>query len=96
MYQNPYAILFFLVLLWPIDFVFRTCVYFILTFFNSIIVFNSDFTSINLLVFAKGYLNSDAIANPADPAAIANTSAKYSLFVLLIVWLIAIFAIVTK
>jgi hypothetical protein len=93
MYQNPYAILFFLVLLWPIDFVFRTCVYFILILFNSIIAFNTDFTSTNLLVFAKGYLNSAAID---DPAAIANTSAKYSLFVLLIVWLIAIFAIVTK
>jgi hypothetical protein len=93
MYQNPYAILFFLVLLLPIYFVFRTCVYFILILFNSIIAFNTDFTSTNLLVFAKGYLNSAAID---DPAAIANTSAKYSLFVLLIVWLIAIFAIVTK
>ena len=98
MYRNPYAILFFLLLLWPIDFVFRIFTYGILTLLNTIINFDNDLPTIGVFDFVKGYLNSPNIFGPVNPAlaAAANTSAKYALYVLFAVWLVAIFAIVSK
>jgi hypothetical protein len=93
-YQKPYAIVFFLLLLWPIDFIFRTFAYFILSLLNTVINFDNDLSTIEWLDFAKGYLNSTNIIDYR--AANANTSAKYALYVLFAVWLIAIFAIVSK
>jgi hypothetical protein len=81
-------------LLWPIDFIFRTFAYFILSLLNTVINFDNDLSTIEWLDFAKGYLNSTNIIDYR--AANANTSAKYALYVLFAVWLIAIFAIVSK
>jgi hypothetical protein len=97
MYRNPVAILFFLFFLWPIDFVFRIFTYGILTLLNTIINFDNDLPTIGVFDFVKGYLNSPNILGPVNPAlAAANTSAKYALYVLFAVWLVAIFAIVSK
>ena len=93
-YRNPYAILLFLLLLWPIDFIFRTCAYGILSLLNTVINFDNDLSIIGVFDFVKGYLNSSNIIDPY--AANANTSAKYALYVLFAVWLVAIFAIVSK
>ena len=58
--------------------------------FNSISKFDVVFDGFDPLPFVKGYLNSDiATAN-------ANSFAKYALYILFSVWLIAIFAIVSK
>lgn len=90
MYTTPTAILLFITLLWPIEFVFRICAYIVLYMFNSISNFDDLFNNFDPLPFVKGYLNSDiAIAN-------ANSFAKYALYMLFSVWLITIFAIVSK
>jgi hypothetical protein len=93
-YQNPYTIVFFLLLLWPIDFIFRTFAYFILSLLNTVINFDNDLSTIEWLDFVKGYLNSTNIID--HRVANSNISAKYALYVLFAVWLVAIFAIVSK
>jgi len=87
MYKSPEAILIFISLLWPIDFVFRSVVYLILICINSISNFDSD---LNFADFIVGYLNGD------NNTTKANKFAKYALSALFMVWIIAIFAIVSK
>lgn len=88
MYKSPEAILIFISLLWPIDVVFRSVVYLILIGINSISNFDSDLN--NYKEFIVGYLNGDATNTNA------NKFAKYALSALFMVWIIAIFAIVSK
>jgi hypothetical protein len=88
MYTSPEAILIFVSLLWPIDFVFRSVVYLILIGINSISSFDSDLN--NYKQFIGGYLNGDATTTNA------NKFAKYAISALFMVWIIAIFAIVSK
>jgi hypothetical protein len=88
MYTSPEAILIFISLLWPIDFVFRSVVYLILIGINSISSFDSDLN--NYKQFIVGYLNGDATTTNA------NKFAKYAISALFMVWIIAIFAIVSK
>jgi hypothetical protein len=90
MFTTPTAILLFITLLWPIEFVFRICAYFVLYMFNSISKFDNVFDGFNPIPFVKGYLNSDTTT------ANENSFAKYALYILFSVWLIAIFAIVSK
>lgn len=87
MYTSPEAILIFISLLWPIDVVFRSVVYLILIGINSISSFDSD---LNYTDFIVGYLNGDATTTNA------NKFAKYAISALFMVWIIAIFAIVSK
>lgn len=96
-YRNPaISLLLFIILLWPIDFVFRIFVYGFLSLLNSVINFSADLSIINVFDFAKGYLNSSTAVAGAAAAANANTSAMLTIFVLFAVWLVAIFAIVLK
>jgi hypothetical protein len=88
MYKSPEAILIFISLLWPIDVVFRSVVYLILIGINSISNFDSDLN--NYKQFIIGYLNGD------NNTTNANKFAKYALSALFMVWIIAIFAIVSK
>ena len=93
MYTSPEAILIFISLLWPIDFVFRSVVYLILIGINSISSFDSDLNnSDNYTDFIVGYLNGEN----ASPNSKRNKFAKYALSALFMVWIIAIFAIVSK
>jgi hypothetical protein len=93
MYTSPEAILIFISLLWPIDFVFRSVVYLILMGINSISSFDSDLNnSDNYIDFIVGYLNGE-ISNQNSKR---NKFAKYALSALFMVWIIAIFAIVSK
>ena len=88
MYTSPEAILIFVSLLWPIDVVFRSVVYLILIGINSISSFDSDLN--NYKDFIIGYLNGDSTTTNA------NKFAKYAISALFMVWIIAIFAIVSK
>jgi hypothetical protein len=83
MYTTPEAILVFLVLLWPIDLVFRSIIYLILNLLYSDL--NIDWKH-----FIIGYLTNDINSN------ISNKSATYALSALLLIWVIAVFIIVTK
>ena len=93
MYTSPEAILIFISLLWPIDFVFRFVVYLILMGINSISSFDSDLNVFNNYTdFIVGYLNGEI----SIPNSRRNKFAKYALSALFMVWIIAIFAIVSK
>jgi hypothetical protein len=89
MYTSPEAILIFISLLWPIDVVFRSVVYLILIGINSISNFDSD---LNYADFIVGYLNGES----TSPNFKRNKFAKYAISALFMVWIIAIFAIVSK
>jgi hypothetical protein len=90
MYTSLDAILIFISLLWPIDFVFRSVVYLILIGINSISNFDSELN--NYKEFIVGYLNGETDTKRKN----LNKFAKYALSALFMVWIIAIFAIVSK
>lgn len=89
MYTSPEAILIFISLLWPIDVAFRSVVYLILIGIHSISNFDSD---LNYADFIVGYLNGES----TSPNFKRNKFAKYAISALFMVWIIAIFAIVSK
>lgn len=91
MYTKPEALLLFLALIWPIDFVFRSVLYLLLNLINSISEFNAFFKLPNgFLNFIFGYLNND-VGTEAK-----NQFATYSLYALFAIWIASIFAIMTK
>lgn len=93
MYTSPEAILIFISLIWPLDVVFRSIMYLLLNLINGFSQFNNDLIAGGSYInFICSYLNNDL--PPYGP--IKNTFATYSLYALFIIWLISVFAIMTK